>query len=64
MIVVKAKISAIGSYGYRIIVDGRVTAELPAVQGCFSEDVPAVPGMDVVAAIGDSLADGVILGVM
>lgn len=64
MYVVKAKISSIGAGVYRVVVDGRVTAELPAVKGCFTESAPATPGMAVVVALGDSFASGVILGVI
>lgn len=46
------------------IVGGRVTAELPAVKGCFTQSNPAEPGMDVVVALSESYASGVILGVL
>ncbi len=64
MYVTKAKISSVGSAGCRIVVGGRVTAELPAVKGCFTQSNPAEPGMDVVVALSESYASGVILGVL
>lgn len=44
MYVTKAKISSVGSAGCRIVVGGRVTAELPAVKGVLHKAIPQSRG--------------------